>query len=307
MANVSHDATSKLYSPVVDLINRCLEQDQGNSYRAHLKELIMTQPDIYQQVDIGFRSHMGASMIWRKCRRDIWYGFRWVKEPNFGGRMIRLFNRGHMEEPRFIALLRQAGMQTWSANADGTQFKFSNCNGHYGGSLDCVVKGVPGFEDIPMLSEFKTHSLKSYEKLVTLGVRAAKPEHWTQMNQYMGHYSLTKALYLAINKNDDSLYAEIVDFDQEEFDFDIQLAQTISHSTKPPVRINKDRNYYLCRYCDHNAICHMNAPVKPTCRTCKFAIISEGGKWLCSNQGNLELSKEMQYNGCNQRIALLEI
>ncbi len=302
-----HDATSKRYDPVINLINKSLEKDQGNSYRAHLKELIMTQPDIYQQVDIGFRSHMGASLLGKKCRRDIWYSFRWVKEPKFEGRMVRLFNRGHMEEPRFIALLRQAGMHTWSANVDGSQFRFSNCNGHYGGSLDCVVKGVPGFEDIPMLSEFKTHSDKSFNKLVIGGVKAAKPEHWVQMNQYMGHYKLTKALYLAVNKNNDELYAEIVDFDQEEFDYDVGLAQSLSHTTKPPAKINKDPNFYLCRNCDHKDICHDNVPPTPTCRTCRNSRMVDGGKWNCSLQEGLELTKEMQYNGCGNRLPLLEI
>ena len=41
MASITHDATTKCYKPVVDLINRCLEADQGNAYRAALKEAIM--------------------------------------------------------------------------------------------------------------------------------------------------------------------------------------------------------------------------------------------------------------------------
>ena len=307
MASITHDATTKCYKPVVDLINRCLEADQGNAYRAALKDAIMQQPDIYQQVDIGFRSHLGASLLGKKCRRDIWYSFRWVKEPKFEGRMVRLFNRGHMEEPRFIALLRQAGMQTWSANTDGTQFRFSNCNGHYGGSLDCVVMGVPEYEGIPMLAEFKTHSEKSFDKLESVGVQAAKWEHFIQMNQYMGHYKLKHGLYLAVNKNNDELYAEVVHFDEQIFDFDITLAQTVSHTKKPPMKINKDKNFWLCRYCDHSEICHSSADVVPSCRTCKHVDMRDGGKWVCLLQNNLELSKEKQYTGCNSRIPLVEM
>lgn len=307
MATVSHDASPKIFQPIIDLINTKLESDQGNAYRAELKEAIMQQPDIYQQVDIGFRSHMGASLLGKKCKRDIWYSFRWVKEPSFEGRMVRLFNRGHMEEPRFIALLRQAGLQTWSANKDGTQFKFSNCNGHYGGSLDCVVKGVPQYPHTPMLSEFKTHSDKSFNKLMLVGVEAAKYEHFVQMNQYMGHYKLKMGLYMAVNKNNDELYAELVHFDEKIFDFDITLAQTISHSKRPPIKINKDKNYYVCKYCDHKDICHSNAAIFPSCRTCTKVDMQDGGKWICTALNNLELTKEMQYTGCEKRIPLAEI
>lgn len=307
MAVLNHDASSKCYQPVIDKINECLERDQGNAYRRELESLIMTQHDIYQQVDIGFRSHLGASLLGKKCKRDIWYSFRWVKEPKFEGRMIRLFNRGHMEEPRLVALLRQAGMTTWTATDQGKQFRFSNCNGHYGGSLDCVVKGVVGYEDIPMLSEFKTHSEKSFNKLVMVGVVNAKFEHFVQMNQYMGHYKLTHALYLAVNKNNDELYAEIVEFDEEAFNYDVTLAQTISHSKKLPTKINKDPNFWVCRYCDNLGICHKNEPIRPTCRTCQHVVMVDGGKWLCNLKDRIELSKEMQYNGCSSRIQLEEI
>ena len=307
MAGLEFDASSKAYMPLLDLVEQCLQQDQGNRYRYELEQVIMEQKDIYQQKQIQFRSHMGASLLGKKCKRDIWYSFRWVKEPNFDGRMIRLFNRGHLEETRFIAILRQAGMQVWFTHSDGSQFAFSNCRGHYGGSLDSVVKGVPGYENIPMLGEYKTHSDKSFSKLVQLGVKSSKPEHWTQMNQYMGHYNLTHGLYMAVNKNDDQLYAEIITFDEEVFKFDVNLANTISHARKPPPKANNSPSFYLCKYCDFQDICHKKAPIKRTCRTCEHAVMEDGGAWSCSIQNNLILTKEMQYNGCGRYIKLEEL
>ena len=307
MAGLEFDASSKAYAPLLILIEQKLRADQGNRYRQELEKVIMEQRDVYEQKKIQFRSHMGASLLGKKCKRDIWYSFRWVKEPNFDGRMIRLFNRGHLEETRFIAILRQAGLDVWFKHSDGSQFAFSNCNGHYGGSLDSVVKGVPGYENIPMLGEYKTHSEKSFTKLVQLGVKSSKPEHWTQMNQYMGHYKLTHALYLAVNKNNDELYAEIVEFDEEEFKFDVTLALTISHSNRLPAKINNSPSFWLCKYCDFMDICHKKAPVKKTCRTCNYVTMQEGGVWSCSIQNGLVLDKEMQYNGCGKYIKLEEL
>lgn len=58
-----------------------------------------------------FRAHLGGSMIGRSCDREIWYGFRWAKKPDFDGRMLRLFGRGHKEEFIFVADLRRAGFE----------------------------------------------------------------------------------------------------------------------------------------------------------------------------------------------------
>lgn len=55
------------------------------------------------------RTHLGASVLGRKCLRQIWYGWRWAHVVQHQGRLLRLFGRGHREEPQFVALLRQRG------------------------------------------------------------------------------------------------------------------------------------------------------------------------------------------------------
>jgi len=57
----------------------------------------------------GFRWHLGGSVIGGECLRKIWYDYRWVQEPVFSGRMHRLFQRGHLEEFRFVEYLRGMG------------------------------------------------------------------------------------------------------------------------------------------------------------------------------------------------------
>ena len=67
--------------------------------------------------DDGHRNHLGASMIGDECARKLWYNFRWVLTQSFidtkgvdqKGRMMRLFNRGHKEEFRFVEWLRGMG------------------------------------------------------------------------------------------------------------------------------------------------------------------------------------------------------
>ena len=66
-----------------------------------------------------FRTHLGASEIGHKCSRFIWYKFRWCFKVEFDGAMLRLFNRGHTEEHRFVKWLTKAGFKV-------EQFDFSH-------------------------------------------------------------------------------------------------------------------------------------------------------------------------------------
>lgn len=67
--------------------------------------------DQHPERDKPFRRHLGGSMIGRDCDRELYYSFRWFQRPSFAGRMLRLFDRGHKEEFRFVAYLRSVGIE----------------------------------------------------------------------------------------------------------------------------------------------------------------------------------------------------
>ena len=56
------------------------------------------------------RPHMGCSGLGHYCDRWIWLSFRWAVQPEFPGRIKRLFRRGHNEEATIISDLRAIGM-----------------------------------------------------------------------------------------------------------------------------------------------------------------------------------------------------
>lgn len=68
--------------------------------------------------DDGHRNHLGASLIGDDCSRKLWYSFRWVFKERFSGRLLRLFNRGHREEDRFVEWLEGAGFKVWAHSKD---------------------------------------------------------------------------------------------------------------------------------------------------------------------------------------------
>lgn len=270
-----------LATKTIEAINAALQKDQGATFRKLLRETMPQAEDAYRADEDGLRTHLGASLIGRECPRELWYNFRWYTKSEAEGRMLRLWNRGHLEEARFIALLRMIGCEVWQHDENGKQFRLTKNDGHFGGSLDCVVRGLPDLPGEAVLGEFKTHNEKSFSKLVAEGVRSAKYEHFVQQNIYMGDQGLPWSLYLAVNKNNDDLYGELVPFDKETFLKHIDRAHYLIYANEPPTKLNPSPGWFKCKWCDQRQVCHYGAAPERTCRSCRYARPRTDGTWEC--------------------------
>lgn len=281
-------------------IDAAMRADNGNAYRAHLQRLLPLSDDAYRQDEDDFRSHLGVSMIGRECDRELWLKFHWASTKKFEPRMLRLFNRGHLEEPRLVAaLLCIPGVQLWNLTPDGQQYRLEHHGGHFGSAIDGVGLGIPDMPDVPMICEFKTHNDKSFVKLVEQGVLKAKWEHFVQMQIYMAKFGLTHALYMSVNKNDDDLHAEIVTFDpgiaQRYMD---DRAARIIYGPDAPKKLNESPGWFKCKFCDEHALCHSNKAALKNCRTCHHSRPGADGTWSCALTG-VVLDKAAQKAGCS--------
>jgi hypothetical protein len=232
------------------------------------------------------RNHLGASIIGHDCKAYGWNTFRWLKFEAFDGRMYRLFNRGHEEEARFVNWLTGIGFQVKEIDDDTkAQFKISGCKGHFGGSLDSMMKAPARYgisDDLIFLGEFKTHNEKSFNKLKAKKVQIAKPMHYRQMASYGRAFGFRWALYCAVNKNDDELYFEIVKIDDGQADDLFRKADNIIFSQTQPQKIARSATYSDCKYCDFAGICHRGEAPTKNCRSCSKASPVENGEWYCS-------------------------
>jgi len=235
--------------------------------------------------DEGHRAHLGASVIGRGCSRQIWYMHHWAKRPEFEGRIYRLFDRGHREEPALVAYLKQAGITVHDANPEtGEQFRVSDLGGHFGGSMDGCGIGFPERPDVWHVLEFKTHGDKSFKALAKAGVQVSKPEHYAQMQVYMHYTSMLHACYIAVNKNDDHLHVEFVKYDEAAALSTIEKARMIIEAPTPPERIGGP-DWFVCRFCDFREICHQAEIPERNCRTCIHSdpvMTGTSGKWSCA-------------------------
>ncbi len=256
----------------------------------------------YQETaDSGHRTHLGASVIGHACERYLWLLFRWAGAEAFDGRKLRLFDTGKRAEPRFVAELRGIGCEVHDVDEFGGQFRVSDIAGHFGGSMDGAALGLPEAPKTWHCVEFKTHSDKSFVDLVAKGVLKAKPQHWAQMQVYMGLTGMDRAMYLAENKNTSELYSERVEFDQVEFIRLIERARRIITAGAPPERMSADPAWYECKWCNFHGQCHGEQVAEVNCRTCAHStprVDVPGGQWQCELE-HVQLDDSMQRQGCN--------
>ncbi len=256
------------------------------------------------------RGYLGASIIGHPCERYLWYCFRQACKPDFDGRLYRLFETGDLEEARFAKDLRAIGCEVHEVDpSTGQQFEVSGFGGHFSGHMDGCALGVPEAPKTWHVLEFKTHNNKSFVKLNKEGVQKAKPQHYAQMQAYMHKTGMTRALYLAVNKDTDELYSERVRYDRAFCENIMERAERVITSTTPPAKISKRRDYYECKWCDANEVCWGGEKALPitsiSCRQCCFATPKMDGKarWECDKHGR-SLSQTDQDKACDDHLIL---
>lgn len=253
------------------------------------------------------RTYLGASIIGRECKRALWYAFRWAAKEKFEGRMLRLFETGHREEARMVDNLRSIGATVYDVDpSTGQQFGFADHGGHMRGHMDGCAQGLPTGGQQWHVLEFKTHNSKSFAGLKKQGVAKAKPEHYAQMMWYMGQSGMTRALYLAVNKDTDDLYAERIEFDPVAFGAIQAKAESIIFAAEPPAKLSEDPKFYLCNFCAYKGVCHGGQTPPPSCRTCVHATPERDGdgRWSCAKHSTAEIPIHIQRKGCENHLPL---
>lgn len=256
------------------------------------------------------RGHLGASVIGHKCLRHAWYAFRWAWLTKHKGRLLRLFSRGHDEEPRIKKWLEIAGHTVVDRHPEtGKQFKFTDHNGHFSGSNDGFVspegrlplpkdKGWGNLED-------KTHSDSSFGQLVEKGIVSSKLVHYVQAQVYMKYFRTQWTLYFPVNKNDDDIEPQIIWYKPEVADYHSDNAKQVIEANAPPPRVSENSSWWICKMCDYHEICHHDKEPKRTCRMCAYASPVEDGQWRCGMYGQIIPSREHQLAGCDRWIEVL--
>jgi hypothetical protein len=326
---------------------------------------------MWEATEKGPRPHLGASVVGKPCERQLVYSFRHAMRKQTEGRMLRLFNRGHREEPSICASLRAIGVEVreyaqrltyheatgtyaaaewpeddgmfagdpltgnlppgvvdvtheWAhvecarlAGVELRQWSFSDIGGHHAGSTDGKARlpldSLHRFEGIEPGKwfglEFKTYSVKSFDYMAPKeAIEAAKAEHYAQTQEYMHYMGLDRVLYLAVCKNDDRMYEEVVHYNERAAIAAVQRAARAIGARKFPPRISNSPTNQACRMCDYKGVCHHGDTLLKSCRTCANGVAvttKTGAVWHCQNWG-ADIPKNVVPQGCPAWVAMTD-
>jgi hypothetical protein len=250
----------------------------------------------------GYRRHLGGSAIGKECERALWYSFRWTTKRAFTGRMLRLFETGHMAEARFVSNLRDTGATVLDVDPEtGKQFTVTDETGHAGGSFDARILGLLEAPKTWHIGEFKTHKDDLFKKLLKSGLETAHYSHWAQMQFYMHLAGIDRGFYLAVNKDTDDLYQERVEVDPGAGARLLAKAARVIYLPRAPERITENAQWYACKICDHYGTCFEGSRPERHCRSCLHSSPVPGGAWECSKH-HCEIPLDCAPLGCEDHL-----
>jgi hypothetical protein len=115
-----------------------------------------------------------------------------------------------------------------------------------------------------------------------------------------GEDGCQRALYFVVNKDNDDIYTERLEYNPDEAQKLIDKAMAVITSVEPPVGISTDPTWFECKFCDYQAICHGTDVPAPTCRSCVYATpeIDGQGRWSCAEH-RADLPIDTQRTGCD--------
>lgn len=228
-----------------------------------------------------YLGRLGSSFIGEECIRKIWLDWRGYAREEFSGRMLRLFNTGHIQEARVVDDLRAAGFEVWDKDDNGNQFEFNDESGHFITKTDGVIKDVPGSEKTAHLLEIKTHNKNSFSGIVKKGLKESKPTHYAQMQISMALSGLTRGLYVSVCKDDEQYYVERIKEDPVEQSKLKKKIISLVDARMRPAGISDDASSFGCKFCDMKAVCTREVKPLKNCRTCLLCVPGASGSWAC--------------------------
>lgn len=297
-------------------IANAIASDGGARFRALQEQWFPKIKDAYNaKVESGRRTHYGFSGAGDACDRALWLRWHWMNENEFTkvqteqqkiidqARMARLVNRGHLEEARFLSLMELIG--THIEDPTTGQERVSAFHGHAGSALDALMFNSPCIPDEWHLGEFKTMNDKNFKELWVKGVRVKKPEHFVQIQLCMHTRGIHKTLYMVVNKNDDTIYTEVVQYEPLFAANAMTRIQRNIYAPAAPPKIHGDPSWHVCKFCDCHSNCQLRVYVpERNCRSCVAASPCADSKdWKCSAPDTFGIIPiELMRVGCDKHI-----
>ena len=271
------------------------------------------------------RTYLGMSGLGHECERKLWFDFRWASPSRAPAATIRMWEDGHRTEALVAERLRAVeGLELHTVDPE-TRQQFAvqaPDNPHVRGHLDGALIGLLQAPKTWHVWECKTVGTNVWNKLQSLRSKLFdhklllekwNPIYYAQAVLYMHLNNLTRHymtvataggrdwLAFRTNENPEAAKAYLERGDR------ITLELSVVDDTEA---VSRSPSFYLCKWCDHQDVCHGIGPALVNCRTCCHATPERSGEWTCAlnamepDHPPEAIPVEVQRGGCRHHVYL---
>jgi len=246
---------------------------------------------VIEQIDAGYaaedrgeaRAYIGASMAGTDCIAQMALSLRGFPDREPDPTLKRIFFAGHRIEDWVVKdLIKKADVRVWEKDDfTGRQHRREWLNGH----VVCHADGLIDFEDGdgPAILEIKSMNDANFKKFVSVGVKASHRKYYRQMIMMMAMFQIERAFFISYCKNTSKYHAELVAFDQEEWDgMYVKIQAALDGQA---TRVSDKPEDWRCKFCFKVDSCWNPPKLKPACNFCSHSFANENGGWNCKLSG----------------------
>jgi hypothetical protein len=197
------------------------------------------------------RNYIGSSSIGASCLRQVYYDFNNHPGNEISKRLQRTFDIGSTLEGLIISWLQDCGLELELPDEENRFLEFKDEElPYFKGHCDALII------DPKAILEIKTASNSTFKTLIGSGCKAWNGRYYAQVQSYMGMSGLTESCILVLNKDTSEIFDEVIEFDEDYYEYLKGKAKLIFEATEPPPRINNSPYWYKCKMCSYKKSCH---------------------------------------------------
>lgn len=275
------------------------------------------------------RHYLGMSQIGHECWRKLFYGFRNASVKIWEAPGIKATEDGFLQEDVMALRLRMLSYIELVTNASNTvdnilgkdltgrseddkkdQIGFMLLLDHFRGHVDGMIRGILEAPQTWHVWENKACNETKFNKLAKLrkdkGEKNALQEwdieYFMQAQLYM-HCANVERHYLTVCLPGGRDYISVrTEYNRKIAENAIAKARAIIFDNwQLPARMSEKREYFQCKWCEHQGICHDKDFPLVHCKTCRYREPVKNGENMCLLKEEI-IPENMLHMGCENHI-----
>lgn len=259
------------------------------------------------------RHYMGFSIIGDECWRKLFYTYRSAQARKFSASGVRAIEDGHTQEAvmaKRLRMLPYVELYTEDPEKPGQQIAFSLLLDHFRGHADGIIKGLLECPKTFCVWEHKSVNETKFNKLIALKKEKGEKEalsawdsiYYAQAMLYCHCAQLTRHYLTVTTPGGRDHVSCRTEYNRAVAEGIIAKAQSIIFDNwNIPARLSDKREFYLCKFCEHQGICHDGDFPLVHCKTCRYMEPIKDGKRQCLKHEK-EITEDVLFKGCDYHI-----